>query len=150
MKRNIQWQVLFLAVCLSLGGMAKVYAQDGDAKFDRKAFGEKMEARIQAIYDQLGLSDEQKNLLQANKDKHKASKESLRGQLTTNMDAFGEELKKDSVGLGKVNELHAQAKAIRSQMEDERFESILEVRKILTQEQFIKFTQLMQEQREKK
>ncbi len=139
-----------MALCVLLGTVAVGNAQEGAEKFDRKAFGEKMQARIQAVYDQLSLSEEQKQLLDENKKSHQAVKDTLRQALTANMEASGEELKKDNFDLNKINALHEESKNIRNQMADDRLNGILAVRKILTKEQFIKFSELMQQDREKR
>jgi len=109
---------------------------------------EKMEQRIQKVYDQLSLSEEQKKLLAENKAKHKAATESLSKELKAAMEAMGEEMKKESLDLNKINVLRARFKALRDQMADERFNAILEVRKILTREQFVKFSELVQQQKD--
>lgn len=150
MKRILNWNVVLMAMCVVGGAFTTTYAQESVEKSDRKAFGEKMEFRIQAIYDQLALSEDQKKLLEENKSKHKAVKEQLRATMTANMDSFGEELKKEDYDLKEITRLHEESKNLRNQMADDRLQGILEVRKILTQEQFIKFTQLMQEQKEKR
>ena len=110
---------------------------------------EKMEQRIQKVFDQLSLSDEQKKLLAENKAKHKTSRGAFSKVMKESMKAMGEALKAKDVDMNKVNALQNQLKAAHAQMADERLNAILEVRKILTQEQFIKFSSLMEEKRSK-
>ena len=140
-------------VCLSL-----LSTTDAGAQFfmghghdqDRGAMKEKMEQRIQEIYTQLNLSDEQKRLLDENKSRHKAAKEVISKDLEAIMPQMGEELKKPEFDLNKITALQAEFKRLRDAMMDERFKAILEVRKILTHEQFVKFTDLMEQQRSAK
>ena len=107
---------------------------------ERKA---QMETRMEKFYGQLGLSEEQKKLLAENKRKHKESKRALHNEMRSAMEALGEEFKKEPLDLARLNASHAQIKELRSRMSDERFHAILEVRKILTKEQFEKFINLL-------
>jgi Spy/CpxP family protein refolding chaperone len=77
--------------------------------------------RIEEIYSQLNLTDDQK----------------------TQLEAFQEELMKPHLDMPRINELHGQIKALLSQTEDTKLSSMLAVRAILTPEQFTKFFNLM-------
>lgn len=100
--------------------------------------------RIQAIYKQLGLTDEQKQALEANKQKHRASIQSLRQQLKTSREALKEALMAPQLDMARINQIHDQIKALQSQLEDIRLNSILAVRAILTPDQFSEFVELTQ------
>lgn len=108
------------------------------------------EQRIQKIYDQLGLSDEQKKLLAENKAGHKAATQAVAQELKAVMENMGEEMKKKDLDMEKINVLRARMKELRERMAEERFNAVLEVRKILTQEQFVKFSELLKQQREER
>ncbi len=140
-------------LCLFFVATPQAHAQffmGGKHKEGREGMKEKMEQRVQEIYAKLDLSDEQRRLLEENKAKHKASKESLSKELGTAMQQMGDELKKEELDLAKINALQGELKRLRNTMMDERFNAVLEVRKILTQPQFAKFVQLMEEQRSMK
>ena len=99
--------------------------------------------RIQEIYNQLNLTDDQKKQLEANKKQHRAKMESIRQEMKADKEALREELMKPQLDMPKVTVLHDQIKALQSQMEDIKLSSILAVRAILTPEQFSKFANLM-------
>jgi Spy/CpxP family protein refolding chaperone len=111
---------------------------------------EKMEERIAQIYGQLDLTEQQKELLKQNKERHKAAKAVLLPRLKEAMQLLGEELKKKDIDQARISSLQATLKDLRNQMMDERFAAILEVRKILTQEQFIEFSGLLEREKEDK
>lgn len=105
---------------------------------------------VEEIYNQLNLSEEQKKLLKENKLKHKEAVQASVKELKAAMDAQGEELKQKDPDFEKLNTMNAQMKNLRNQMSDERFNAIVEVRKILTQEQFAKFIELLQQHKQSK
>ncbi len=119
--------------------------QDGEQGNRWEKMREKREAKIQEIFAQLDLTEEQKQLLEANKAKHQGSKKEQWQQSKANMEAVAAELKKPDYDVNHIRSLNEQSKQLRNAMADERLESILEVRSILTQEQFVKFTDLMDE-----
>jgi protein CpxP len=127
--------------------MPSVARADFGAEFKGGQDRPKMEERIQAIYAQLDLSDEQKKMLADNKARHKSAKENLSTETKAAMQALGDELKKKDLDMPRIESLRARMKMLREQMSDERFNAILEVRKILTQEQFLKFSDLMEQQK---
>jgi Spy/CpxP family protein refolding chaperone len=143
--------ILAASIGLALLMPPKAHADfwGGGSKEGHEEMRAKMEERIQGIYDQLSLSDEQKKLLQDNKAKHKSSKDELIKDRKAAMQTMGEELKKKDLDMGRINVLHSQLKEINDKMADERLNAILEVRRILTQEQFAKFSELMEEQKPK-
>ena len=99
--------------------------------------------RIQEIYSQLNLTDDQKKQLEANKQQHRAKMESARQEIKADKEALKEELMKPQLDMTKINAIHDQIKSLQYQMEDDKLNSILAVRAILTPEQFSKFVNLM-------
>ena len=104
--------------------------------------------RIQEIYSQLNLTDEQKKQLEVNKEQHRAIMQSARQEMKIEREAFQQELMKGQLDLPKINKIHNQIKSLQSRMEDDRLSSILAVRAILTPEQFLKFVNLMHKHKE--
>lgn len=115
-----------------------------------RAGGERIEKQIEAMFEQLNLSEEQKKLIEANKLQNKAAKKQIWEAKRANMQAMGEELKKADLDMAKLTSLHEAQKKLGIQMADQRFNSILEVRKILTKEQFVKFAEMMEKKRERR
>lgn len=107
------------------------------------------EEKTREIYSQLNLTDEQKNQLEENKKNNRDQKKALYDQMRSLKDALNQELMKPELNMDKVNEIRSQVKALQTQISDDRLNSILEVRKILTPEQFTKFNSLMEERKHK-
>ena len=151
--RPSKLKIMVCFICLAFLALPKAHAQFfmGDKhREDREMMGKKMEERIQQIYGQLNLSEEQKRLLEENKARHKAVKEATSKELKAVMQAMGDELKKPDLDLARITAIQNDFKRLRDTMADGRFNAILEVRKILTRDQFVKFVDLMEEQRASK
>ncbi len=138
MKRTMMTLFLTMLLCTPI-----VHAQMGN-ETGQPGDGARMENRIQQMFEQLDLNDEQKKMIEANRAKNKDAKNTLREEMKANMKAMGEELKKADLDMPKINALHEASKQLFNKMADQRFNSILEVRKILTKEQFAKFTEMME------
>ena len=104
---------------------------------------ERMGKKGEEIYNQLNLTQDQKKQLEANKQKHRENMEAVFEKMKSYKEDFNHELMKSTLDMNKINEIHSQFKTVQSQMSDDRLNSILEVRKILTPEQFSKFLSLM-------
>ncbi len=104
--------------------------------------------RIEQVYKQLNLTDTQKKQLEANKLQHRSKMQSLHQEVKADKEALKDELMKPGLDMAKINGLHRKIKAVMSQMEDIKLNSILEVRTILTPQQFSKFINLMHEHHE--
>jgi len=99
--------------------------------------------KIQQIYGQLGLTDEQKKLLEANKQQHRAKIKSARQEMKANKEALRAELMRPQLDMTTINAIQGQIKVLLSEMEDDNLNSILAVRSILTPDQFLKFINMM-------
>ncbi len=140
-----------VAACMMMLTASNAHAQFfGRNGKDKEQMRQKMEARMQEVFEQLGLSEEQKKLLEENKARHKSQSETLRREQKESMKMMGEELKKKDLNNEQIDALRARFKSLRDQMEDERFNAIIEVRKILTQEQFAKFVELTEHYKDAK
>ena len=108
------------------------------------------EKKVEEMYAQLNLTEDQKKSLEENKKKNRGSKKEIFEKLRSNREALNSELMKPELDMNKVNEIQSQLKNLQSQMADERLSSILEVRKILTPEQFKKFNSLMGQHKDRR
>ncbi len=104
--------------------------------------------RAQEIYSQLNLTDEQKKRLEANKQQHRAKMQSAHQGIKADKEALKGELMKSQLDMPKINQIHDQIKSLQNQMEDEKLNSIIAVRAILTPEQYLKFVNLMHKHKE--
>jgi Spy/CpxP family protein refolding chaperone len=130
-------------LCSSLNASADSEKMDGM----RSKWHEKMEARHQELFKDLGLNDQQKKALEDNKDKNRGQSKAMRQSMHEKMTQLRQELQKDTLDMGKINQIQGELKALQGQLLDQRLAGILEVRKILTPEQFKTFSEKMEEHR---
>ena len=140
-KKNIFVCVLMTGFC----ALPIVYADEADHSFySSSKWHERMEKKREEIYGQLNLTEGQKKQLEANKKRHHEDKRVVFEKMKSYKESFKQELMKPDLDMSKINEIQSQFKAVQSQMTDDRLRSILEVRKILTPQQFTKFISLME------
>ena len=106
---------------------------------EAKTPSEKMEARHEELYKDLNLTEAQKKALEENKQARREEMKSLFSQMKEKREAIRTELQKNELNIGKITQINNELKILSAQMLDRRLEGILEVRKILTPEQFKKF-----------
>lgn len=134
--------LLGVITLVTFAALPLAYAQDASGP-DGSAQIRHSGQRIQEIYNQLNLTDDQKKQLEDNKKQHRARMESARQEVKTDKEALHEELMKPQLDMPRIKDLHERIKTLQSQMEDIKLSAILEVRAILTPEQFLKFANLM-------
>jgi Spy/CpxP family protein refolding chaperone len=139
MKKRHVAGVVFSVLCLTAG----LRAEEG-------AWEPPKEDRMEAMEKDLGLSPEQKEKLKAHRQSHRQAAKALFEQLKAKRDALRQELEKPSVDDSRVQAIHGELKALHDKMADHRLAGILEVRKILTPEQFKKFSEKVHDRREKR
>ncbi len=137
MKRNYRRLISLLAV-LALLGLASAHAESR-----RGSFEDRKEARIKALHERLHLSAEQEDLLEGHRRRHRQEAGELRKEARAAKEAMRDELQRRELDMARINELHATLKDLHDKRADHRLEGILEVRKILTPEQFSEFMELM-------
>ena len=97
--------------------------------------------RMAEIYEQLNLSQEQKKSLAANREKNHAQIKGLKAQARSLKGQLRETLGQSEIDERKIEQLKQQLNKIQSQITDLRLEGIMEVRNILTPEQYKHFHQ---------
>ena len=141
---------LGLGVALFFTGVLNVSANEG---FMGKKEGwdeKKWEERAAAMNKQLGLSPEQETQLKAHREKHRGEMKELYQKIKAKREDLQAALQKEDFNAGQVKQIHAELKTLKSEAEDDRLEGILEVRKVLTPEQFNKFTELKKNRKDHK
>lgn len=108
-------------------------------------FRKRIDAKRQEIYSNLGLTDQQKKLLEENKNRYRGQSRALYAQMRQKMNSLRQELEKSEFDIQKIYQINNELKQLQAQMVDNRLESILEVRKILPPGQFKKFEDKMNE-----
>jgi Spy/CpxP family protein refolding chaperone len=152
MLRKIKFLGLILASTFALTTPMMVYADDSDGNKDNTHQAEgwhhgghdKMMAKI------LNLTDDQQKQLKENWKKQKEAMKGVFGQMKTAKEAFDAEIVKASPDMSKISTIQNQIKTLQSQMLDNRLNGILEVKKILTPEQFAGYMALKKERMLKK
>ena len=137
--------LLIVAVLAGLPASVVHAASPVPAVQQKEEFTKKTDARRQEIYDDLGLTGEQRKLLEENKNKHREQTKALFTQMREKMTFLRQELEKKELDMQTVYQTNNELKRLQAQMLDNRLERILEVRKILTPAQFKKFGDKMNE-----
>jgi len=123
------------------GGDKDTWHQDGDR---HQAKEEHMMAQV------LNLSGTQEKQLKDIKQKQRDAKKSIFEQMKANREAFESEIVKATPDMSKINDLQTQIKTIQSQMADDHLSFILDIKKLLTPEQFAGYMALEKEEDLKK
>jgi len=131
----------FMGLCF-LAALPLAYAQDAQGP-DGGALKAHMEKHIQEIFNQLGLTDDQKKQLETNKKQHREEMGKIHQEMEADEASIRAELMKAQLDMPKITEINNSIKALKSKIEDDKLASILAVRAILTPEQFIKLANLM-------
>jgi Spy/CpxP family protein refolding chaperone len=113
----------------------------------RKGLTQASEARREQLYKELDLSDEQKKLLEENKNKHREERKAMLAGINSKRGALRQELQKDELDMVKIRQLNEDLKKVEGKMLDYRLDRILEVRKILKIDQFRRFVSKIGEHR---
>lgn len=142
-----RWTPLALGVLLGMGAALRAApSEDGTGGGPG---GGGREAPFEKIKAELGLSEEQAQKLKAHRQTHRQTMVALFQDARTKRQALRAELEKPNFDEGKVKSLQASAQAAGQKLQDHRLQGILEVKKILTPEQYAKFQSLMKERRER-
>ena len=148
--RKFEIIALLIIAALAISPPAGYASSSDDSRpQEGKAQDGKMEAGRQELYKDLNLSDAQKKLLGENKRKHREEMKSLFSQMKEKREAIRRELQKNELSIGKIAQINNELKILDAQMLDHKLEGILEVRKILTPEQFRKFMTKMSQRQER-
>jgi Spy/CpxP family protein refolding chaperone len=129
------------------------FAAGMDATMDHKRGmheGKGGKERFEKMFDTLGLTAEQKAKLDAGRAKHRDERKAVGDEKRSIKEALAAELDKPAIDMVKVKQLHEKLKALIASGEDRRLEMILEMRTILTPEQFAAFQKQMKEMRSKR
>lgn len=138
--------ILTAATILCAGSFLPVYAQEGAP--DKKEWKERMEAKKQELFKELNLTDAQKQQLDENRKKSQESSKALRQSIREKMELIRKELEKDTLDMARINQIQAEIKDAHAKIIDNRLQGILQVRGILTPEQFKKFSSHMQKEKD--
>ena len=143
MKFKIKQFIYSLGIIGVMLMASNVYSQPRDRNFPGcEVMRGKMKDQMLEIFTQLDLSLEQEKQLQAHRDNHMGQAGEFRESLKTKKEALRNELQKEELNMEEIYKIHNELKDLHSKKADHRLEGILEVRKILTTEQFVKYMEL--------
>jgi len=134
-----QMAMLFgLAMSIFLMLATNVFANE-EQGFHKEEHRKEWQAKKAQMFEKLGLSEEQKQALKAHKESHHSQMKALGKQIKEKHKAFRQALENPNVDDSAITAANNEIKALKNSMADHRLNGILEVRKILTPEQFQKF-----------
>ncbi len=138
--------ILFLT-CFTFIQPTSLRAEEGKGEKGREWFKAKMDEKMAEVHKELGVTPEQEQKLKEYREKNHEQMKALQEQLKQKRDAIRQELEKADFNEAQVKTIHNELKSLLSQKEDLRLEGILEVRKILTPDQFKKFSDMMKDKK---
>ncbi len=136
-----------VAVALILTGLP-AYAGPVWAKEDAYVGGKKG-AHFQDLMDKLDLTEEQRETLKARREENLEKMKELREAMNENRQALREELLKDDYSKTAVKKTVREMKDIQGDMIEQRVDHFLQMKEVLTSEQYRKFTELAERKRQK-
>jgi len=104
---------------------------------------------IQKMVDELDLTEQQVQQITKNKQESDQQNKLLREKMKQARDAIRTELIKDTTNEKALKRLANELKTVQAEMVDQHIKSLLEVKKILTPEQFKQFNEKMEQKRGK-
>ncbi len=137
--RKIIYSIVVIGVMLL---SSNVYSQPTEDHFNKQEMREKMRAKMLEVFKQLDLSPEQEKRIQAHRKDHRGQGKEFWTNMKAKKEAIRNELLKEELNMENVYKVHSELKNLLIQKADHRLEGILEVRKILTAEQFRRFCEL--------
>ena len=140
--RRLYLASLSLGWLILSGSLSRAVSPGAESGIEAPDHGQKMESRMKEVERQLGLSAKQQTKIEAHRKAKMEESKKIRQTMIQNKDALRAELEKSDLDMNKVQALHQVLKEARNKLADHRLNGILEVRKILTPEQFKKFQEL--------
>jgi Spy/CpxP family protein refolding chaperone len=142
MNRKSMLSVCAIALLVSIACIAMPARAEGEDKYrgprQKWSSGEKQE-KFDKMIEKLGLSHEQVAQLKEHKQAKMESREKLYSALSEQKKALKDELEKPASDNARIKQIADSIKQIQSEMVDERIKGILEIKAILTPEQYNEF-----------
>ncbi len=114
---------------------------------DQGRFAQRRKQHFEEMVKELKLTDDQRKQIESHRQEHMQEIKTLMEQIFQLRKAIGEQLQQSRVDLDKVKQLHGQLKELIFKREDLMFSGILQIREVLTAEQFTLFNQKMGQMR---
>lgn len=152
MKRNnINQLAVFLGLAVSIFLLSTTNAfADEKQGFNKEEHRKEWQKKRSQMFEKLDLSEEQKQALKAHRESHRDGMKVLRGQIKEKRKMLRQALENPDADDNAITEVNNKIKVLTNKMADDRLNGILEVRKILTPEQFTKFNEIKKEHKGKR
>ena len=138
--KKINVMIVGLAMAFLAVGLAHAQPQ-GTAK-------EKFSQKKEQMFKELNLTPEQQKKLDENREVQRLEMEKLHNALKEKQAKLQEELKNSAVSKATLEPLVNEIKSLQAKLIDNRVNGILAVKEILTPEQFAKFQQMHEKNKE--
>lgn len=139
---------LLLGGALFLTGASAVLAQNEPKGMIERQ--QRWEEGVTRMHQQLNLTPDQEAVLEEHRKTHWQEMKTLFEQIRAKKDELGKALQNPQLDMNQVTALHNQLKDLKIKKEDLRLKGILEVREVLTPEQFAQFMQMKKSFKNKK
>jgi len=143
--------LMIVALVGGVGSANFVYAE-ADLKLteEEKQMIQRKRAKKAEMKKELGLTEEQMKKLETHKKGHRGQGKGYRQKMKALRDELKTTMESADADEVKIRSIHEKIKSLDNEMADHRLEGILQVRKILTPEQFKKFQKKMHKKMHKK
>ena len=157
----INWKTSLIAVGALIALPLSTYAiqfdgevnnsiqESGDMNFaQRRKHGRKGNrgSNIDRLMQNIDLSDEQSQQIEAIEEESKAATDEIKQQVRSQHEEMRALMASDA-SVEEIRSQYQEAQALRQQMSDNRFETMLEIREVLTLEQRSQIAELMEQDR---
>lgn len=136
-KFKIAGFFVFTALVLSAGVICAESAVDKTTVQESVA-AVGVESKKPDIYKDLNLTEAQKKALDASRNKYREEMKKALGEVRVKKAAMYQELYKEKLDANKIKRINNDLKKLEAQVLDYRLQSVLDLRKILSPEQFSK------------
>lgn len=131
--------ILFIVFCLLIPTSVRAQWRSSDDIRQEKSMRQR---QVRDVYQELDLSDEQKQRLEQNRRKYHQRIKSLRHDEMEIRSEINAELQNDNVDYDRVRNLKKRLTNVQTDRTDLKYKGIMGVREILTPEQFDIFNEL--------
>ena len=144
MKRT----VLLLILAITFLSVNSVYAESS-WKGHGEGYKKQHQARKEEMYKELGLSEEQQVQIKEHRERSHAKMKTIKESLKKQRENLREILSRYDADPTEIEKIALEIKYLNSQLIDHRIAAVLEVKTILTPEQFTKFQEKMNKAKKK-
>jgi Spy/CpxP family protein refolding chaperone len=141
------WSAIVLTFLLGLSGWAGAGPAWANPRFAaRGIFLAKNISKedMSVLYERLNLTEKQRVQLEENRKRHHESMKALSDQLVFMRQQLNQALEKSVLDKGEIAQIKARMDRLQSELSDLRLKGILDVRAILTPEQYEIFSEILQ------